>query len=243
MTGVYKYFEPCTANKYYESFSSLASRISELQLRLMQAQYSALDQTVTAPQLARATGLAHYATVNRPYGSLGRSVAEFVGRTPRNQTEHHKHWWSVLSNGFNSSVGFKWVMHSEVSQALEKIGWVEQTVLALPEEVKEAHTFAEGATRQIWVNAYERSSEARRACIEHFGAQCYVCGFNFLEVYGPAGRGIIHVHHERPLASIGERYQVDPITDLKPVCPNCHAMIHQTRPVRTIAEIKALLEH
>ena len=28
----------------------------------------------------------------------------------------------------------------------------------------------------------------------------------------------------------GGGYQVDPVRDLRPVCPNCHAMLHQRRP-------------
>lgn len=29
-----------------------------------------------------------------------------------------------------------------------------------------------------------------------------------------------------PISEIGEKYVVDPVRDLIPVCPNCHAAIH-----------------
>jgi len=34
------------------------------------------------------------------------------------------------------------------------------------------------------------------------------------------------VHHLVPISKIGKKYRVDPIKDLRPVCPNCHAVIH-----------------
>jgi predicted restriction endonuclease len=114
---------------------------------------------------------------------------------------------------------------------------------SLPEEVdnSEAKVFREGSIRQVTVNAYERNSEARRKCISHYGARCYVCGFDFENRYGEVGRGFIHIHHERPLATIAEEYEVNPIEDLKPVCPNCHAIIHRRKPPYTITEVKQIL--
>ena len=40
------------------------------------------------------------------------------------------------------------------------------------------------------------------------------------------GEGFIHVHHIKPIAEIGTSYVINPATDLVPVCPNCHAMLH-----------------
>jgi 5-methylcytosine-specific restriction protein A len=34
------------------------------------------------------------------------------------------------------------------------------------------------------------------------------------------------VHHITPLSKLREAHVVDPIKDLIPVCPNCHAMLH-----------------
>ena len=103
--------------------------------------------------------------------------------------------------------------------------------------------YIEGAVRQITVNAYERNLQARAACIAHWGLACIVCDFDFEAFYGPIGRGYIHVHHLRPLAEIGTIYVLDSIADLRPVCPNCHAMIHRrVEGVYTIEEVKAWLK-
>jgi 5-methylcytosine-specific restriction protein A len=85
----------------------------------------------------------------------------------------------------------------------------------------------EGATHQVLVNRYERSSIARQRCIEYNGHCCIVCGIDFEKVYGEIGKGFIHIHHIVPLNEIGEEYEVDYKKDLIPVCPNCHAMLHR----------------
>jgi 5-methylcytosine-specific restriction protein A len=110
------------------------------------------------------------------------------------------------------------------------------------DEVRQASALREGAVRQITVNAYERNSEARRRCIEHHGHACAVCGMAFGAVYGPLAEGFIHVHHLAPLSDIGEEYAVDPIADLRPVCPNCHAVLHLGGQCRSIPEVRRILE-
>ena len=106
------------------------------------------------------------------------------------------------------------------------------------EEVLAPESYVEGATTRIAVNAYERNPAARAKCIEHYGYRCVVCGFDFERVYGERGREFIHVHHLIPLASIGERYSVDPIAHLRPVCPNCHAMLHRGNELLNIDDLR-----
>jgi hypothetical protein len=112
-----------------------------------------------------------------------------------------------------------------------------------PDEVSVAEKFLEGATRQVTVNAYERSGRARAACLAHYGAICQVCDLNFAKRYGKLGDGFIHVHHLRQLAEIGNEYRVDPINDLLPVCPNCHAMLHQNTPPLKVDALRRLMKN
>lgn len=85
----------------------------------------------------------------------------------------------------------------------------------------------EGKQKKIYVNAYERNSGARTKCISHYGTQCIICRFDFERNFGERGKGFIHVHHIVALSAIKTEYKVDPISDLRPVCPNCHAMLHR----------------
>lgn len=96
----------------------------------------------------------------------------------------------------------------------------------------------EGTPRQMTAQVYERNRGARQKCIEHYGTRCVVCGHTLEEMYGMAGTGLIHVHHVRELSSIGEQHEVDPIKDLRPVCPNCHAIIHTRKPAYSIEEVR-----
>jgi hypothetical protein len=111
----------------------------------------------------------------------------------------------------------------------------------LPEEIPSGSVYNEGAVRRVDVNRYERDPGARAACIQHYGTDCFICGFSFGAVYGPLAEGFIHVHHLKPLSEIGEEYVVDPIADLRPVCPNCHAFIHLAGQLRSMEEVKQLV--
>jgi hypothetical protein len=111
----------------------------------------------------------------------------------------------------------------------------------LPEEVSENLALFEGALSRITVNAYERNVAARRKCIEIHGTACCICGFNFGATYGPLAEGYIHVHHIRPLSDIGAKYVVDPAEDLRPVCPNCHAVLHFGDVCRNVEDIRRLV--
>jgi len=114
-------------------------------------------------------------------------------------------------------------------------------ILPIPEEVPDSHKYTEGAVRTILVNAYERSRDARTACIEYHGVNCAACGLTMADLYGQVGEGVIHVHHLRELAKVGAQYKVDPIKDLRPVCPNCHAILHSCSPVMTIEQLQKIL--
>jgi hypothetical protein len=38
-----------------------------------------------------------------------------------------------------------------------------------------------------------------------------------------------------PLKDIGESYKIDPVRDMIPLCPNCHAMVHRSNESRPLA--------
>ncbi len=99
----------------------------------------------------------------------------------------------------------------------------------------------EGALKRSQATRYERNRGARRACITHWGTRCTVCRIDLGERYGALGEGAIHVHHLRELSTLGVSYRVDPIADLRPICPNCHFMVHRAQPALSMEELRALL--
>jgi hypothetical protein len=98
----------------------------------------------------------------------------------------------------------------------------------------------EGARHQGVSEWAERNPKARAACIAVHGTQCSVCGFDFEGAYGIIGRGFVHVHHLAPLATAAEQRDIDPIQDLRPVCPNCHAMLHRRTPPFSVTELQRI---
>jgi hypothetical protein len=103
----------------------------------------------------------------------------------------------------------------------------------------ERAVFAEGGRRDVIQSRIERSGPAREACIAAHGLKCAVCGFDFAAVYGDLGAGFIHVHHCKPV-SLEER-PVDPVAEMRPLCPNCHAMVHRQDPPLSIERLRSIL--
>lgn len=110
------------------------------------------------------------------------------------------------------------------------------------EEIIAPVEYVEGATVSIHVNSFERDPRARAACLRYYGRKCFICGFSFGDAYGEEAEKIIHVHHVKPLSQIRTSYSVDPINDLRPVCPNCHAVIHSKTEAYEIGEVRSMLE-
>ena len=87
-------------------------------------------------------------------------------------------------------------------------------------------TVPAAAVSRVEVNRYEHSPDARRVCVAHHGTSCAACGFSFEIAYGEIGKDFIPVHHLVPVSQLGSSYELDPVTDLVPLCANCHAMAH-----------------
>jgi 5-methylcytosine-specific restriction protein A len=100
----------------------------------------------------------------------------------------------------------------------------------------------EGNRTTAFVNKYERNKKNRERCIKKYKAICAVCGFDFSLTYGEIGNGYIHVHHMTPLHTLkGKARKVDPIRDMRPVCPNCHEMLHRSDPPYTIENLQEFM--
>ncbi|MCB5283744.1 MULTISPECIES: HNH endonuclease [unclassified Arthrobacter] len=103
-------------------------------------------------------------------------------------------------------------------------------------------TYPQGAVTRAEVNRYERDPDARRACIALHGTSCAACGFSFELTYGDVGADLMPVHHLVPVSRLGSRYELDPLTDLVPLCGNCHAVAHRGgSTARTVAELRRII--
>ena len=89
------------------------------------------------------------------------------------------------------------------------------------------------------------SRERDATLIAKFKAQlakpvCDVCKMDFSEAYGVAGANYIEAHHRIPVSKLAEG-QKTTISDLVPLCANCHRIIHRNMDmaVEELAEIVA----
>lgn len=107
---------------------------------------------------------------------------------------------------------------------------------SMPTEIYQSgEEYLESGNKKIVViNHYERNSKAREACLKLQGHQCAICGFDAKAVYGDEYEGKIHVHHIVPISERGVEYVINPQTDLIPVCPNCHMILHTSVKGKTI---------
>lgn len=102
---------------------------------------------------------------------------------------------------------------------------------------------SEGKKFDVVMTKYERNPVNRALCIEINGCKCKICGFDFEKAYGELGKGFIHVHHIIPISKRGGEYIPDPGTDLIPVCPNCHAMLHRREPPYGPDDVKSIMNN
>jgi 5-methylcytosine-specific restriction enzyme A len=122
-----------------------------------------------------------------------------------------------------------------------KLCVVDEVDIASPEE-QALRTWPEGSVHRVVVNRYERNPKARQQCIAMHGMACKACGTVLEEVYGPIAAGRIHVHHISPLSEVGDGYEVDPMEDLVPLCPNCHFVTHLREPPLTLEQLQSLVQ-
>ncbi|MEO7067397.1 MAG: HNH endonuclease [Rhodanobacter sp.] len=99
----------------------------------------------------------------------------------------------------------------------------------------------EGAVARIEVNRYERDRRNRAAALAIHGFSCNACGVKLSDIYGEIALDFIEVHHITPVSQMGANYHVNPATDLVPLCPNCHAIVHRSSQALTVKELKERL--
>ncbi len=112
--------------------------------------------------------------------------------------------------------------------------------LVEPDSV-EGSVYWEGDRARALHEQVERNSAAREACLRKQGARCVVCDLRLRDRYAGLSREVVEVHHLRPLSNTIGPYQLDPATDLVPICPNCHRVIHSQMPALEPGQVKAML--
>ena len=239
-----------SVQQYSDAIS--ANALIPRQLKALQVLYSLPNSSATAKHLA---GLIHPSKstaiiASGRIGKIGKAFSKHSGQIPDTYFDNGKErlaYFTIVSEIYDRQIG--WTMQPNLKKALEKLKLVNREAdisERLTTEIQpyeENKLFLEGKVVQVFVNKYERSQQAKIECIKHLGDSCVVCGFNFGQVYGEeiAG-GYIEVHHLNQLSDIKKEYQVNAITDLIPLCSNCHSVVHMTNPPMKPDALKKLLK-
>ena len=108
----------------------------------------------------------------------------------------------------------------------------------------EESSFPEGSIKYRQHRVRERDSEIVRKAKKMWSSTpsgqlaCCVCGFDFTRTYGNQGVDYIEAHHQVPVSALGENNETKTkISDLAPVCSNCHRMLHRGPKLLSIKEL------
>ncbi|MGI5919687.1 MAG: HNH endonuclease [Christensenellales bacterium] len=219
-------------------------------IAFMKTLYNCSDCRERASVLAAILGVSGHSVLNLQLGRLGKRI---INKLPSvkfpTREDGTVRYWHIPFWGEDAEVKGKyyWQLRPELKDALEILFASKKSMqkfeenISIAEEIPEEglKNLNEGAKKQITVNAYERNQKARQLCVQKFGYKCCVCGFDFEEFYGDIGIRYIHVHHIKPLNEISKEYIVDPFNDLRPICPNCHSMLHKAN--ITIENLKDMI--
>lgn len=145
-----------------------------------------------------------------------------------------------FNRGFNAVEAKNWFKRHSF-EIVEKSQGREIHRILIAEEDEESN-FAEGQERYRLHRSLERDQSivkaAKRERVKKVGElRCDVCQFSFTERYGELGAGYIEAHHTVPVSSIRGKHKTR-LSDIALVCSNCHRMLHRSRPMKSIIELR-----
>ena len=208
-----------SAEDYVAGLSSLSDRVSAIQRRLLQAQYSAPNRTVTASMLASLADISGgHPIVNSQYGRLGHMYCDATGLQPDLRPDDTHRWWSVWSSGYTHPDGFQWVMHPQVATALETLGWVDPDASVV--DIVYASDLPAPPSRILTTTLrVVRDTTLARFLKDMHNNVCQICDST---IQLPDGKRYSEAHHIQPLGSPHDGPDI--AANILVLCPNHHAM-------------------
>ena len=235
--AIWKVENPISVEQYKE----VLVQISDKRKELLQKLYD-IEPAIDTDEIADKLGYEGMGGANLQIGTLGKRFCNLLNIQPDLSSYNA----SIREGGFfiiiHRHYGDYWDMEPNLRVALEDLQIVEKTTpdsLVLDTEISpnEKILRPEGSLIQRWVSRYERDPQAIRSALKIHGNKCVGCAIDFKSIYGDDIRDIIEVHHLYPFKVYGER-MTNPETDLIPLCPNCHAVVHSQSKLMTIEELQ-----
>lgn len=132
-----------------------------------------------------------------------------------------------------------------VADAIRMLVMRNEDIIADPDEETYLTESSEGRLLTRLHRTRERDQRLvkdrkRKALNETGKLVCEVCDFDFEKRYGTLGEGFIEVHHTKPVHTLPEGGKTK-LEDLALVCSNCHRMIHSSRELISIEQLRDVL--
>jgi predicted HNH restriction endonuclease len=139
-----------------------------------------------------------------------------------------------------------------VMEALADQGFSETQKSDALDQGLEGIAIEEGLRTEVRGVILKRSRLLRKMAIGHFSdvngsIACRGCGFVAENVYGAPVRGLIEIHHLKPLyvhKGVPWRASVrDALQYMAPLCPNCHRVVHWDKSrCMPVSELRRMVE-
>ncbi len=188
-------------------------------------------------------------SVNMQIGTMGKLVSEKAGIIPEGTYERKGEERIPYFRLIHEDLEYGWELVENLQIAMENLGWLDEyekdhNTINLEFETSRLvdKLYREGKLVPVYVNKYERDRSLRDACLSEKKDKCLGCEINFKEAYGEDIPNIIHVHHIRPLGQIKAEEYKNPVVDLIPLCPNCHAVVHATKELMSLDQLRSRLK-
>lgn len=120
---------PVPSIQQYVAAFQRVGNLTDHQTQMLRTHYYAPERTITATEMARAMGYKRYSPANSQYGRLGRLLGEQLDYNPMQER------LGTLVTFDKRQDEWHWIMRPEVAQALERLGWVKDSV-SLPKEAQ-----------------------------------------------------------------------------------------------------------
>lgn len=171
----------------------------------------------------------------RTLAEFGRRVKQIAGYSPNRTDPHWKKLPLPKTGGRSTGYAIRWKVVRKVNipwlGRFPQLGWARLSGETLIADIDPLQSFAEGDRTIRRHLTIERDARLRALAKDYWRAQlgrlrCLVCNFDFEKRYGSIGAEFIEMHHDKPLGKRKGRRQTK-VRDLKPLCSNCHRMVHR----------------
>jgi len=138
----------------------------------------------------------------------------------------------------------------EILQSLKAQGFSEEERQSALDRDYEDIVIEEGERTIANRSVVRRSAKLKEAALKQFADKdgsiaCVGCDFRAEKIYGPDAKGLIEIHHTKPLyLSEGKKELsiTEALKDVETLCPNCHRIVHRDpSKCMPITELKGLI--